>query len=357
VLAPESANNAKEGGALIPTLLFGIPGSGSMAVLLGGLILVGLEPGPNMVDEHLGLTFTVIWSIALANVFGTIICIALAKPIALLTTIRYTLIAPFMLGIIFFAAFQASRDWGDLAALLVVGTLGVYMKRFGWSRPALLIGYVLSDKVEDAVYQTVQAYGFSFLERPIVIGLILFVAFSIVMALRSKRRSSIEGKPEHVPVYRAPQLVFWAVLLLLPAWALFDAIGRPFSMTIYPITAAVATLVPLLLVGGALAVQRGPHVLFYDATQEADAAGSGRAELYILWLVALLALSALIGFVLAVAVFIFVTLRWSARTSVAWSAAGAAVFVALLAALGKALVLEYPQGLLQAYVPMPGIFF
>ena len=357
VLAPESANNAKEGGALIPTLLFGIPGSGSMAVLLGGLILVGIEPGPNMVDEHLGLTFTVIWSIALANVFGTIFCIALAKPIALLTTIRYTLIAPFMLGIIFFAAFQASRDWGDLVALLAVGTLGVYMKRFGWSRPALLIGYVLSDKVEDAVYQTVQAYGFSFLERPIVIGLVLFVAFSIVMALRSKRRASIEGKPEHVPTRRTPQMIFWAILLLLPAWALIDAIGRPFSMTIYPITAAVATLVPLLLVGGRLAVQRGPHVLFYDSTHEADAAGGSRAELYLLWLIALLALSALIGFVFAVAAFIFVTLRWSARTSVAWSAIGAAVFVALLAALGKALVLEYPQGLLQVYMPMPGLFF
>jgi hypothetical protein len=152
-------------------------------------------------------------------------------------------------------------------------------------------------------------------------------------------------------------MIFWAILLLLPAWALIDAIGRPFSMTIYPITAAVATLVPLLLVGGRLAVQRGPHVLFYDSTHEADAAGGSRAELYLLWLIALLALSALIGFVFAVAAFIFVTLRWSARTSVAWSAVGAAVFVALLAALGKALVLEYPQGLLQVYMPMPGLFF
>ena len=68
VLAPESANNAKEGGALIPTLLFGIPGSGSMAILLGGFILIGIEPGVTMLTQHLDLTYTMIWSLALGNI-------------------------------------------------------------------------------------------------------------------------------------------------------------------------------------------------------------------------------------------------------------------------------------------------
>ena len=63
VLAPESANNAKEGGALIPTLLFGIPGSGSMAILLGGFVLVGVEPGLDMVTENIDLTFVMILSL------------------------------------------------------------------------------------------------------------------------------------------------------------------------------------------------------------------------------------------------------------------------------------------------------
>ena len=135
VIAPESANNAKEGGALVPTLLFGIPGSGSMAILIGGFVLVGIEPGVEMVTEQLDLVYVMIWSVALANVIGAGFCVFFANQIALLTTIRYSLIAPFMMGLIFFAAFRATRHWGDLLMLMVVGTLGVYMKRFGWPRP------------------------------------------------------------------------------------------------------------------------------------------------------------------------------------------------------------------------------
>jgi putative tricarboxylic transport membrane protein len=70
VIAPESANNAKEGGALVPTLLFGIPGSGSMAIFLAGMVLIGIEPGPSMVGATSTLTYTIVWSLALANVLG-----------------------------------------------------------------------------------------------------------------------------------------------------------------------------------------------------------------------------------------------------------------------------------------------
>ena len=148
VLAPESANNAKEGGGLIPTLLFGIPGSGSMAVFIGGMVLIGLEPGPSMVEGQLNLTYVIIWSLALANVVGAGACLFLSKYVAMLTTIRYTYLAPFMIMVICFAAFQAQRDLGDLITLFVVGLLGILLKRFGWPRPAFLIGFVLADQSE-----------------------------------------------------------------------------------------------------------------------------------------------------------------------------------------------------------------
>ena len=64
VIAPESANNAKEGGALIPTLIFGIPGSGNKVLLLGGFVLIGIEPGLDMVTTNLDLTYLMIWSLA-----------------------------------------------------------------------------------------------------------------------------------------------------------------------------------------------------------------------------------------------------------------------------------------------------
>ncbi len=105
VIAPESANNAQDGGALIPTILFGILGSGGMALLLGGFILIGIEPGIALIRDEPDLVYLMVWSVAIANIVGAGISIALATQIAKLTTILYTLIAPFMFGLIFFAAF------------------------------------------------------------------------------------------------------------------------------------------------------------------------------------------------------------------------------------------------------------
>ncbi len=143
VIAPESSNNAKEGGGLVPTLMFGIPGSGSMAVFLGGLALLGLSPGPHMVRQDLNITYTIVWSLAIANVMGTALCILASRQIARLTTIRFTLLAPFLLLIITFAAFQAQQSIGDLITLVIIGVLGILLRRFDYSRPAFLIGFVL----------------------------------------------------------------------------------------------------------------------------------------------------------------------------------------------------------------------
>ena len=145
VIAPESANNADNGGALdsgahVRHSRLGQHGDCSSAAL----ILIGVEPGIGMMERHLDLTFVIIWSLALANVLGTGICLLLAKPIARLTLVPFALLAPFMIVIIYFAAYQATRSWFDLITLFVLGVLGMYMKRFGWSPPALLIGFVLA---------------------------------------------------------------------------------------------------------------------------------------------------------------------------------------------------------------------
>ncbi|MBC7343636.1 MAG: tripartite tricarboxylate transporter permease, partial [Clostridia bacterium] len=82
VIAPESANNSKEGGALIPTLAFGIPGSSGMAILLGAFLILGLEPGPSMLKENLPMTLVIVWTLAFANLFAALICLGLANPLA-----------------------------------------------------------------------------------------------------------------------------------------------------------------------------------------------------------------------------------------------------------------------------------
>jgi TctA family transporter len=190
VIAPESANNAKEGGGLIPTFLFGIPGSGSMAVFLGGLLILGIQPGPSMVSENLDLIYTAIWSLALANVFGAGFSILLSKPITRLTLIPFSYLAPFMVLIITFASYQASRSWGDLIALLLVGILGWIMKQYGWPRPAALIGFVLSDNLETYLFISVQRYGFGWLKRTGVLVLALIIIASVAMGIFYQKKKS-----------------------------------------------------------------------------------------------------------------------------------------------------------------------
>jgi TctA family transporter len=202
VIAPESASNAKEGGGLIPTFLFGIPGSGSMAVFLGGLLILGIQPGPSMITENVDLIYTAIWSLALANVFGATLSIALSKPITRLTLVPFSYLAPFMVLIITFACYQATRSWGDLFALLLMGILGWVMKQYGWPRPAALIGYVLADNLEIYLFISVQRYGFEWLTRTGVIVLAAIIIASLTMGVfyqsrkASKASATESGKGE-----------------------------------------------------------------------------------------------------------------------------------------------------------------
>ena len=144
VIGPESSANANYGGALIPTLIFGIPGSGSMAIFLGGLALLNLSPGPNMVRQQLAITYTIVWSLALATIIGAAICILLSNQIAKITKIRFAIMAPLLFMMIAFAAFESRQSLGDLVALIAIGFLGILLRRFDYSRPAFLIGFVLS---------------------------------------------------------------------------------------------------------------------------------------------------------------------------------------------------------------------
>ncbi|RXI45014.1 tricarboxylate transporter [Malaciobacter mytili] len=256
VIAPESANNAKEGGGLIPTLLFGIPGSGSMAVFLGGLIILGIEPGPGMVNQNLEISYIIIWSLALANIVGTGTCMLLSNKISKITTIPYGYVAPFMLMIIFFAALQATRSLEDLILLIVIGAIGTLFKYFDWPRPALLIGFVLAGTVETYYYQAVQFYSWEMLERPGVIILIVFMIVSILLSVYFKKRDSKKENLEDTNndikyTFFSGELIFTWALMAFALFALIDGYGLRFLGGIFPIV--VSSL--LLIFGVILSIQ------------------------------------------------------------------------------------------------------
>ena len=350
VIAPESANNAKEGGALVPTLLFGIPGSGSMAILLGGFVLIGIEPGVDMVTYKLDLVYLIIWSVALANIIGAGTCFILAPQISKLTTIKYTLLAPIMFGLIFFAAFQATRSWGDLIALFIVSLLGIYMKRFGWPRPALLIGFVLADQVEELVYQTFTVYGPSVFERPIVLVLVGLTALSVFAVIRFKNEpADLSATGPHTNQDKLPQLLFLGFVFLFIAMLFVDAIQYDYLTGLFPIFATCLTTVFLIPLCFQIVTSSGPCTAFFDSERIAGTSGSllKSNEHYIFWLFGMLVFSALVGFVIGIAAFIFLFLLLKARISVVRSGLGALAFVLFLGVLSDRLTLQYPSGLMQ----------
>lgn len=348
VIAPESANNAKEGGALIPTLFLGIPGSGTMALLLGGLILIGVTPGRTLVTDHVDLVYLIIWSIALANVLGALICVGLARPIASLTAVPYVLIAPFMITLIFFAGFQTSQSWGDMVGLAVLGLLGVFMKRFGWSRAALLIGFVLAPSLEDSVARTVQIYGFELFLRPTAMVILALTVISVFIAWRARAGVHLgEGETTSASHHhRRGQVGFALALLGFALVYIVDTIDLRFLAHVFPISVAVVTSV--LIVLAMVQMARGAPSVLYDREAEYRATGGTAAPLayYFGWFLLLPGLTALIGFFAAAPAFVALFLGRLGRRGWRVVVPGAVAVAVGLWILAEVLTLKYPQGVL-----------
>lgn len=178
VIAPESASNAKEGGALLTTLALGIPGSASMALLLGALLLQGVIPGPEMLRSNLELTFTLLWGLALANVIGGVLCYLIAGYLNLtfITTLAPRYLVPVVLTLVFLGAFVYNQSMADVVVTLAFTLFGLLMKKFGYNRPALLLGFILGGYFEDYFWLSLQTRGALFFMRPaclIIIAAIL----------------------------------------------------------------------------------------------------------------------------------------------------------------------------------------
>ena len=370
VLASEGANNAKEGGALVPTIAFGVPGSASMAILLGAFLIHGLIPGPDMLTRNLDVTYTIVWSVALANILGTGICFAFSDQFAKVATIRHSVIMPLILTVIVIGAFQGSRQWGDLYTLLGFGVLGWFMKRLGWPRPPLILGFVLGGIVERYLFISFMRYETAWLLRPVVVVVLLMALWGLVRPLaREFRRSG--GLSAVTSGLTAPRfdaagmayLVFIGVLGLLVAEASswnFDAKVTPLTVGWITIAVAVLSLLnhscrPARTAGGA--EQRVAEALRLDLS--ADDQGLElrvvvqRALMFLGWLLGFLALVAVVGMLASVFVFVILYMhvegreRWRLMLPVA---GGLTLFCYVV--FDRLLALPWPRSLLGEWLPV-----
>ncbi|NKB29327.1 MAG: tricarboxylate transporter [Rhodobacteraceae bacterium] len=367
IIGPESSNNAKEGGGLVPTLLFGIPGSGSMAIFIGAIALLGsgqIEVGPAMLKNNLDITYSIVWLLALANVVGTVICIAASGGIAKLTTIRFALLAPFLFMIISFAAFQSGQNLMDLVALFAIGFLGIMMRRFDWSRPAFLIGFVLSNPAETYANQALQiaqsrfrkglGEGLDYIFSPIVIVLLIITVVSVVVGLRQAKNIMAEGNVQS-GTKRAP-FIFLAVVTGYIAYAFYDAAAIPsFSRDrTFPMFVAGVCLVGCAILIIRMMLKPETDTIFADREVDGeDAEATHSLWPTIGWFAALLILTSLLGFILALALFLFAFLKIRAGLGTTFAAVYTAVGIAFMCVMAGLLNRDFPPGLLQDYADLP----
>jgi putative tricarboxylic transport membrane protein len=352
VIAPESANNAKEGGGLVPTILFGIPGSGSMAVFLGGLTLLGIEPGPALIEEDLQFTYVMVWSLALANVIGAGMCFAISSKVAKITTIPYGVLAPFMIMIICFAAFQVTRSIYDLYILIVLGAFCTLMKSYNWPRPALLIGFVLSDTLETYLYQAVQIYDWNFLTRTSVIIIFIITLISVFLGMRTKKEKTVVHNVKISDLFKFNlETVYLGIIYLFFGITVYDSFTHNFLGGVFPGGISIIMFVTMT------------YTLFFNQRWLSKALNSSysledtKDMFYAFsWIIFLVLLVTFFGFIIGIVILFVSVMKNKTNLSLLKILLITSGGVVLMLVLSYFMVLDFPSGLLQEYVKLPWPF-
>jgi TctA family transporter len=235
VLAAEAANNSKEGGSFAPTLMFAVPGTSGMAIMMLAFTYIGIDVGPRLVAQDPGFISLVGWVILIANLIAIPVCLAFVPTFGFIATLKQQAIMPVAMILSVVAAVVVLPHASSLLQIAVFSTLGVALKFAGWPRPPMLLGFVIGPILESTLSRTVTVYGWSALERPgLIVLLTLALTVLAITAWRSRKRRKIEG---YEPISPAPLLA--ALLATLFALAWYGATVFPPSAQFFPIGAAI----------------------------------------------------------------------------------------------------------------------
>lgn len=387
VIAAESATNAREGGALVPTVAFGVPASAGMAILLGAFLIHGLVPGPDMLTKHLDLTYSMVWSIAIANILGSGLCFAFSGQLAKIATLRYTLFMPAVLSLVYIGSFEASRNWGDLFSLMFFGMLGWAMKHFRWPRPPFVLGFILGEPIERYMFISIERYGANWMIKPFVLGMFALAALSLLGPLLQDIRSH-GGLKTMVsqwgrPVFTIDNL-FPAALLILFVVMLSQSLDWAFAARIVPTIVGIGAILfcglslandvfgvhegsgAAAVAGGAPAVEpaagsggkpkRSKKIHMDIASKTAHLPGTtvlARGFMFFGWMASFMVLMWIIGLIPAVPIFIISYMRLEGREK--WRIVipiTVAVLLLIYVVFDQLLAIPWPPTLLGTYFPM-----
>ena len=380
VLGPGAANNSKEGGSLIPTLAFGVPGSVSMAILLGAFIIQGIVPGPDLLNpaKHLTLTMSFVWIIVITNIITVAICFMFLNQLAKITFIKGTYLIPLLLLLIYLGGFAVKNSFGDMMMVALFGGIGWFMVKFDWQRPPLLLGLVLGGIAENNLFIASRIYGYSWLLHPgvLVIGaIILFGTLYPYLQSWFKKHSASGDTSEAAQrgavtrIVRVPFLtritasVFALLIVGVMSYVVYEAmygfgafepragifprvVGVPcLALALYIFAKEALTSTQEIKIGGQFAIPDEPEIEPIVERQRTFAIGC--------WIVGFFLAIWILGFIPASAIATFLYLKFGAGER--WPvtlAITAACWLFFFGLFDYALQLPFPQGALFEWLPV-----
>jgi TctA family transporter len=234
VIAPEAANNSKEGGAMVPTVFFGIPGSSGMAILMGAMAALGIQLGPEFLGPKLETAFSFGWTIALANVMAVPLFFLTIPLLVRWTQPRPETLVPFAFVASVSAAWAALPGAVGMAEFAIASGVGIVLKAAGLARAPLLLGLVMGPIAEKSLSKTVSIWGFEALLRP---GTII-LALILIYVLIGLRRPSLAPRSEPRRSRRA-MIVAYAGIIVVAVAAILTASQYKFYAALAPVSSAV----------------------------------------------------------------------------------------------------------------------
>ena len=190
IVAPEAANNATVGGALVPTLTLGVPGSPAAAVLLGAFLIHGLAPGPRLFSERPDLMYSIFIGLFIINILMMFIGLAAIRFAARLIMVPTAVIVPTVMLLSFVGIYSVSNSFFNVGVLLGAGILGYVVRKLGYSIAPLSIGFVLGPILENSLRQSLTIADGSvteFFNTPIGISIYAALALTILWGPVSAR--------------------------------------------------------------------------------------------------------------------------------------------------------------------------
>jgi putative tricarboxylic transport membrane protein len=198
IAGPEAANNAAVGGSMVPTLALGIPGSATTAIILAGLIVQGVRPGPHLFNEQPTLLYAVFASMLASNLMYVVLGLFAAKLFARITLIPDAILWPGVLVFAVIGAYGPNQSMVDVWVMLIFGVVGFLMRRYGFSPAPLVMGLVLGTMVEETLKQSLLIFDQNwllFFTRPIVVALFAVTILSIAAPWIARALKSAMRKP------------------------------------------------------------------------------------------------------------------------------------------------------------------